>query len=231
MTVPVSPSTDRAASDANGGESPAPQPPTPQPSAPPPTTASDAATEQGLSRALARLPGPLAPLALRHRRFLSFCLVGASGVFVNLVVFWVVLAALEGPSPQGRSWWIDNTAVFVGWFVSVASNFVLNDRLTFRDVEAGYASGWLRRMSSYYTSALVAFGIQWLCFNGLLWALDSSAGAPLHELARADGVVAWAVALGLRFQRTFANLTGIGVATIANYLLAKHWVFKRDPGA
>ena len=168
--------------------------------------------------------------AARHRRFLSFCAVGASGVAVNLATFWLALFMMERGQgdtiPAAGSWWINNVALFLGWLVSVASNFALNDRLTFRDAQTGYTATWTRRVASYYTSAFVAFLIQWACFNGLVWALDSDIADPLRQAATADGLWAWALGLGLRFSRTFANLAGIALATVANYLLAKHWVFR-----
>ncbi|MCO4762028.1 MAG: GtrA family protein [Myxococcales bacterium] len=163
----------------------------------------------------------LRAFAQRHRRFVSFCAVGASGVLVNLAVFAAVLAVLERDGNAG-SWLVDNAAVFAGWFVSVASNFALNDRLTFRDKETGYNASLRRRLVSYYTSAFAAFLIQWACFNGLLFGLDAALSGPLHDTAAAYPLLGSL----LGFRRTLANLCGIGVATIANYLLAKHWVFK-----
>ncbi len=172
----------------------------------------------------------LRAFAARHRRFLSFCAVGASGVIVNLLIFWAVLYGLEGGKSESEtgsgSWWINNTALLAGWVVSVASNFALNDRLTFRDAASGYRTSWPRRLASYYTSALVAFAIQWGCFNGLVWAIDSSLGEPIRVYAASAGALPWLVNVTLQFRRTFANLAGIGIATIANYLLAKHWVFR-----
>ncbi len=176
------------------------------------------------------MTGRIRALAARHRRFLTFCAVGGSGVAVNLATFWAALFVMESghshAAPAAGSWWINNVALFLGWFVSVASNFALNDRLTFRDAQAGYNAHWPRRVASYYTSAFVAFLIQWACFNGLVWALESPLGDPLRHVAATDGFLALCVGVGLRFSRTFANLAGIALATVANYLLAKHWVFR-----
>ncbi len=162
----------------------------------------------------------------RHRRFVTFCAVGASGVLVNLAVFSLALYLLEAKA--GAGWLVDNAAVFVGWLVSVLSNFALNDRLTFRQAE-GYGQRLSKRLASYYTSAFAAFVIQWLVFNGLLWVIKSSVGDPLRELAQGGGgPVALLVSVALHYQRAASNLAGIGVATVANYLLAKHWVFKGE---
>ena len=156
----------------------------------------------------------------RHRRFVSFCIVGASGVIVNLGAFTLALWAFEGRGARG--WWVDNVAVFVGWLISVASNFTLNDRLTFQ-TEGDYRGTWRTRLAQYYVSAFAAFSIQWLVFNGLMWlSADASTAVATDTLWR----YVWMTLL--EHRRISANLVGIGVATLANYLLAKHWVFRAE---
>ncbi len=172
----------------------------------------------------------LRAIVVRRRRFLTFCAVGGSGVAVNMVVYLLTLGLLEDAGYAGlRS---INAAAFVGWFVSVASNFVLNDRLTFRSRETGYASRLRHRLARYYASASVAFAIQAAVLNGLLLALDNPAFAPLWQrVAEQLDTVGVPLSAALRWRRTSANLTGIGVATVANYLLARNWVFRRNPDA
>ena len=79
---------------------------------------------------------PLRTLLRRRRRFIVFCLVGGSGVIVNLGVFSAVLLLWPGAEDvetAGAGSVPTNVAGFLGWMVSVASNFVLNDRFTFDD--------------------------------------------------------------------------------------------------
>ncbi|NQT73044.1 MAG: glycosyltransferase family 2 protein [Chloroflexi bacterium] len=58
------------------------------------------------------------------RRFLRFCLVGASGVIVNQGTYWLLTR------PIGIN---DTVAPIIGIELSILSNFVLNDIWTFRD--------------------------------------------------------------------------------------------------
>lgn len=169
----------------------------------------------------------LRAIVVRRRRFLTFCAVGGSGVAVNMVVYLLALGLLEDAGYAGlRS---VNAAAFAGWFVSVASNFVLNDRLTFRSAETGYASGLRNRLARYYASASVAFLIQAIVLNGLLLAVDNPAFAPLWQSATDQlDAVGMPLSAALRWRRTTANLIGIGIATVANYLLARNWVFRKN---
>lgn len=161
---------------------------------------------------------------VRHRRFVAFCAVGGSGVLVNMAVYLSCLHLLGGSDMLQV-----NLAALAGWVVSVASNFVLNDRLTFRDAERGYSRSVSRRLWRYYASASVAFVIQAAVLNGVLLALT----APwLAGLVRgwADGAAPWRWPwlLLVSWPRSVANLAGIGIATVANYLLARNWVFRKS---
>lgn len=180
-------------------------------------------TRQGLA-------GRLRATLVRRRRFFTFCAVGGSGVAVNMAVYLLMLRVVEQFGLNGL--WAVNAAALVGWFFSVASNFVLNDRLTFRTAGQGYAQGAGDRLLRYYASASVAFVIQAGVLNGILLALDSEALAAAWQDASAwlDGLGMPASA-ALKWRRTSANLVGIGVATIANYLLARNWVFRKGDGA
>jgi len=171
----------------------------------------------------------LANLYRKHRRFLAFCLVGGSGVFVNMAVFAVVLLfwpGAERAEETGAGSAAVNVAALAGWVVSVATNFVLNDRLTFGDKVAGLDTSWRRRLARYYISAAVALAMQLAVLNTLLWLmLQGPIATQLADLAAGTGVVAWAFGLALHYVRAFGNLCGIAAGTIANYLLADRWVF------
>ena len=145
----------------------------------------------------------------RHQRFVRFCVVGASGVLVNLVAFRVALWLL-GAEPSLASKLQANAAVIAGWVVSVASNFALNDRWTFAAEGQNYHQPLLARLLRYYVSALTGLGLQLLIFNAVMWLM---AQVPLPQPL-----------VGYRLY--LANLAGIGVGTVSNYLLSKKFVFK-----
>lgn len=152
----------------------------------------------------------------RWRRFLTFCAVGASGVGVNVAVFALAMAALSTAPTTLRA----NLAAFAGWTVSVATNFLLNERLTFGDRAATWRTTRLHRLRRYYAATATGFGLQLLILNGLLWIL-SDLPVPVASTWYAG---AWALVLGQR--ETASNVVGIGVGTVANYLLARRWVFR-----
>ncbi len=164
---------------------------------------------------------------VRRRRFLTFCAAGGSGVLVNMAIYLLVLGAVEDFGLSGLV--AVNVAALAGWIVSVASNFALNDRLTFRQAGGDYARTLGHRLLRYYASASVAFAVQAAVLNGILLALDTPALAAfwqsLQEALDSAGLPGTSL---LRWRRTSANLVGIGVATIVNYVLARNWVFRKE---
>lgn len=145
----------------------------------------------------------------RHQRFVRFCLVGASGVLVNLVAFRLALWLL-GAEPALASTLQANAALVAGWVVSVASNFAVNDRWTFAADGQNYHQPLPTRLLRYYASALTGLGLQLLVFNAAMWVM---AQLPLPDLV-------------VQYRLYLANLAGIGVGTVSNYLLSKKFVFK-----
>ncbi len=130
-------------------------------------------------------------------RLILFSLVGASGVFVNLAVFWAVLL-----SGLARSYSPDHAVQFtvaqaLATAVAATSNFFLNNVLTYRDKR-------LRGLAM--VSGLISF------------LAISSIGA-IVGIAFGGQVLAWfPEALQQRkFVLTFANLSGIVVSTILNF--------------
>ncbi len=163
--------------------------------------------------------GRLASFAARHRRFLLFCVVGASGVVVNMIIFRAVLWAWPGvPHVERAAGSLAlQMAATAGWFVSVATNFLLNERFTFQDGASTWQTSRLGRLLRYYPSAAVAFALQLIVLNGVLYAVESF-GAPLATVA--PWRLLW------RVRADCCNLMGIAVGTVANYLLARNWVFR-----
>ena len=172
----------------------------------------------------------LRALLRRRRRFIVFCLVGGSGVFVNQAAFSLVLLVWPGAESlksAGAGSPAIMTAGFVGWVVSVLSNFVLNDRFTFDDQIDREATTWQRRLGRYYVSATATLVLQLLVLNAVLWQLtEGYFAATLAELMAVGGLVGMAFGLVGIYVRAFSNLCGIAVGTVINYILSKRWVFK-----
>lgn len=146
----------------------------------------------------------------KHAQFVRFCVVGASGVLVNLAAIWLLMSAL-GRRADTASTLLANGAALVGWVVSVASNFALNDRWTFARAAASYHLPWPARLLRYYVSALSGLAVQLAGLN-----------AARYLLAFLPWPAEW---LGLRFYA--ANLCGIAAGTVVNYLVSKRFVFSR----
>ena len=145
------------------------------------------------------------------RRFLQFCVVGASGVLVNLAVFWAASGLLHGHASDDLRFLLSNIAGFV---VSVLSNFVLNDAWTWRD-RRHEAQGRGRRFLQFGVVAGIAGGVQ--------VAVASVSRRLLPEIFASLGLALWV--------DTGAVLVGIGVGTVINFALNNLWTFRvRSPG-
>ena len=135
-------------------------------------------------------------LSKEQRRFLKFCVVGASGVPVNLFFVWlgynVVFPSLEDKLRTGA-------AFLIGLVVSIFTNFLLNDLWTWRDREKA-AKGFLGRMARFFVVSSAAAGIQFGTAMGLTLGLD------LHYLV--------------------AQLIGIALATAVNFIVNNIWTFR-----
>jgi len=137
-------------------------------------------------------------------RFIRFCVVGASGVVVNLVFFSLVyLWLLESMAT------IDKDLRFllanlVGFLISVFTNFLLNDYWTWGDRAKHHDHFW-RRLGAFYLVSSVAGVVQL--------------------------GVAQLVHVSFHVIEQLAVLVGIGVATIINFVANNVWTFKEgaDP--
>lgn len=104
-------------------------------------------------------------------RFVSFLLVGGSGVFVHLAVLTLFFRGLE------LSFLVSQVAAT---FVAMTANFTLNNLITYRDVRlAGW--GWLRGWASFTMAcsigAVANVGIANLLFvRDTIWVLAGIAG-------------------------------------------------------
>lgn len=90
-------------------------------------------------------------------RLIRFCIVGASGVVVNLAVFEAAFIAMS---------FVFSNAM--GIAVSIFTNFMLNDRWTWADREK--KPFWYRLVAFYLVSlsaAAVQLGVSYACYEQL----------------------------------------------------------------
>lgn len=132
-----------------------------------------------------------------RRRFLRFCVVGATGVAVNLGVFTLARAALRGSVAGPLRFALSNLA---GFSVSVLTNFALNDNWTWGDRRGAGASGMLGRLGKYYLVCSIAGVVQ----LGAAWTCHVAGGMEEH----------------------LSVLVGIGLATAINFAANHLWTFR-----
>ena len=97
------------------------------------------------------------------RRFVKFCLVGASGVGVNLGLLWLL-------TEQVGLFYLLSACISIE--ASIISNYVLNHLFTFRDRQTRGARSFLRKLRRFNIVSLVGVGIN----LGTLWLLTSLVG-------------------------------------------------------
>ena len=147
--------------------------------------------------------------------FLRFCLVGASGVFVNLGGLWLF-------SSLGL---FTNLASALAIQTSIGSNFLLNERWTFRAERAGR---W-RRAFRFQLVSLVGASLQWGAFVALnliwavlffpeQWALWFQSHGLLEALSDPPSVGDWIY---------LSQLGGIGLSTGWNFLANFYWTWRK----
>jgi len=130
-------------------------------------------------------------------RFVKFGLVGASGVVVNLAFVWVGLALWNG-SPEGTR---KALASALGIVVSVFTNFLLNDAWTWADRRKGdRRRDLLARVGRYYLASAAAIALQY----GVAMVLAQAADWNLY----------------------LAQLVGIALGTVVNYVVNNVWTFR-----
>ncbi|MCK5799877.1 MAG: GtrA family protein [Deltaproteobacteria bacterium] len=145
--------------------------------------------------------------ALRHllhrvttsgqRRFLKFCIVGASGVPVNLAVTWLGHAVLFSNLSVN---WRNAASFLLGIAISIFTNFLLNDLWTWGDHREESEHSFLGRLARFYFVCSLTSGIQF----GAAMALTT--WLALHYLV--------------------AQLIGIALATAVNFAVNNLWTFK-----
>jgi len=102
-------------------------------------------------------------LTKERRRFLKFCVVGASGVPVNLLFMWIGYNWIFGSLAESMR---VSFASGFGFLVSVLTNFLLNDLWTWRD-RAKKKGGFAGRLGRFYLVSAAGGAIQIACTTGL----------------------------------------------------------------
>ena len=159
------------------------------------------------------LAGLIAPFL--QREFLRFCLVGASGVFVNLGCLWF-FEQLEV---------VTNLASALAIQCSIGSNFILNERWTFR---AGPTARW-RRAIRFQLVSLFGALLQWgsflllnLFWAQLLWPERWGEWRAIHGWL---GAISDPPQVGHWIY--LSQLCGIALATGWNFLANFYWTWQR----
>lgn len=117
----------------------------------------------------------LMPADRALRRFLKFCLVGGSGVLVNMGLLWLL-------TEQAGLFYLASSAVAVE--CAIVNNFIWNDVWTFRDRRA---TGWqarLGRLGRFNVVSLAGLGINVL----VLWLFTDHLGV-YYLLSNLAGIV------------------------------------------
>jgi dolichol-phosphate mannosyltransferase len=140
-------------------------------------------------------------LTKEQRRFIKFCIVGASGVPVNLLFTFIghrfAFAAFSEDARKAA-------AFLLGIAVSILTNFLLNDVWTWKDRER-VKDGFFGRMARFYLVCSAASALQF--------------------------GTAMALSVWLRLHYLLAQLAGIALATVVNYIANNLWTYRRKTPA
>ena len=170
------------------------------------------------------------PPSLLHRlspffskKFLKFCLVGASGVGVNLGVL-ALLSAFEVRTSYASAWAIE---------ISIISNFLMNEVWTFK--EQSTTEGRMWRGIQFQGVSLIGGIVQWvtaLAVGILIFMVMASPEAAAVYFG--DDLTLLERYLWLPIEtppdigagKYWAQLVGIGIATVWNYLANFYWTWR-----
>jgi putative flippase GtrA len=74
---------------------------------------------------IARLPGPIRPIAERHHELIKFAIVGATTFVIDSAIFYTLKLTILEPKPV--------TAKVIAGIVAVIASYILNREWSFRD--------------------------------------------------------------------------------------------------
>ncbi len=159
-------------------------------------------------------------------RFLKFCIVGASGVVVNLGALALLADALHIHTNLSSALAIE---------ISINTNFLINEIWTFRDRRNG-GEGGFRRWIQFHVVSLVGAILQLGVFvvANMCWLiLMSDADTPEQYFNQGAG---WLESYVLQpitnppdvgYLKYLSQLFGIAAATFWNFFANFHWTWKR----
>ena len=143
-------------------------------------------------------------------RFVKFCVVGGSGVAVNLLFVWLGNAyAFAGLADNVKT----PLAYALGIVTSIFTNFLLNNIWTWGDVEKKGTGQFFVRLLKYYIVSAVAALIQFVVSNGLVFAMKYYVSPGVEEIH-----IFW--------KLLFACI-GIVAGMLINFFMNHYWTFKR----
>lgn len=151
-------------------------------------------------------------------RFLKFCTVGASGVLVNLGFFYLFADVLRLYVHLASACAIE---------ISILSNFAVNEMWTFRDRRKS-SGARLPRALRFHAVSLAGGTIQWCIFavvNALILRIFLDPPGDGTEIDFISRYVIHPIAVGK--EKYFAQLAGIGVATMFNFYANVHWTWRK----
>ncbi len=140
-------------------------------------------------------------------RLILFSLVGASGVFVHLAVFWTSLLSGAAASFSLNEAVQFKVAQAIATTVAASSNFFLNNLLTYRD----------KRLRG------------WAVLRGLIsFLLICSVGAVV-SISFAGQVLSWfpEAVRESKYVLTFASLSGVAVSTVLNFSASSIFTWRK----
>ena len=158
-------------------------------------------------------------------RFLKFCAVGLSGVFVNLIALGLLSDVLQLQV---------NLASALAIEISINTNFLINELWTFRDRRLVDKRG-TTRWAKFHLVSLVGAAIQWSVFIAMnhLWLVGFMTGDQGSAHTPPSG--GWFEQHVLQpivsppdvgHFKYLSQLCGIGAATFWNYFANFYWTWK-----
>lgn len=137
-------------------------------------------------------------LSKDQRRFIKFCLVGGSGVPVNLVFTWTGYNFFFSSLDENLK---TAFAFVLGITVSIFSNFVLNYFWTWGDRTSGESGRFLKRLGKFYLVSSASCGVQF--------------------------ATAFILKTHFNIYYLLAQLTGILLGTLISFTVNHLWTFRK----
>ncbi len=147
-------------------------------------------------------------------RFVKFCVVGFSGMFVNMFALFLLADLLLIHT---------NLSAALAIEISIVSNFVLNDRWTFADRTEQASDSWTR-LFRFHAVSLVGAVLQWSTFvlgNYLVGValIDGFLGGLIDSISAPPDVGPW---------KYLSQFVGIGLAAVWNFAANLGWTWRQE---